>query len=109
MKHFVVTMLLLSGAISAAQEQQTIRGVVTDDMCPLASHGQMKMGDTDGECARACIDAHGAVYVLYDGTSAYTLSDQKAPAAFAGQRVRVSGAVDAKAKTIRVASITPDR
>jgi hypothetical protein len=101
----VMFCLLLVVAVSGAQEKQTFTGIITDDMCPLANHSRMQMGPTDAECTKACIAAHGAVYVLYDGKSAYVLSDQKAPEKFAAQRVRVVGALDPKTKTIRVDSI----
>lgn len=101
----VVFSLFLIVAVSAAQEKQTFTGVITDDMCPLANHSRMQMGPTDAECAKACVAAHGAVYVLYDGKSAYVLSDQKTPEKFAAQRVRVVGTIDPKTNTIRVDSI----
>jgi hypothetical protein len=66
----------------------------------------MKMGPTDGECTKACVDEHGAAYVLYDGKQAYTLSDQQTPEKFAGSRVIVTGKLDPKTKTIQVSSIT---
>ena len=66
----------------------------------------MQMGPTNAACTLACVDVHGATYVLYDGKNAYTLSDQKTPEKFAGQKVRVVGALDAKTKTIQVESIT---
>ncbi|MEQ1913059.1 MAG: DUF5818 domain-containing protein, partial [Vicinamibacterales bacterium] len=59
----------------------------------------------DAECAQACVDAHGALYLLYDGKVSYQLSDQKAPAAFAGKKVTVTGTLDQKTKTISVQSI----
>ena len=99
----------VAASLSAAQSRQTFTGVITDDMCPLGSHTRMQMGPTDAECARACIEAHGASYVLYDGKSAYVLSDQKSPGAFAGQKVRVVGTLDEKTKTITVESITAAR
>ena len=51
---------------------------------------------------------HGARrrYALYDGKSAYVLSDQKRPEKFAGQKVTVTGTLDEKAKTIKVESIS---
>ena len=101
----VVLSLFVAAAVSAAQEKQTFTGVITDDMCPLGNHSRMQMGPTDAECTRACITAHGATYVLYDGKSAYVLSDQKSPEQFAAQKVRVVGTLDAKTKTIRVESI----
>jgi hypothetical protein len=64
------------------------------------------MGPTDAECAKACIEAHGAMYGLYDGKHFYTLSDQRTPEKFAGQKVWVIGTLDAKTKTIHVDSIT---
>ena len=66
----------------------------------------MKMGPTDGECTKACVDIHGAMYVLYDGKQAYTLSDQKTPEKFAGKRVTVMGTLNTKTKAIQVDSIT---
>ena len=33
----------------------------------------MRMGPTDAACTIACISAHGATYVLYDGKDVYTL------------------------------------
>jgi hypothetical protein len=64
------------------------------------------MGPTDAECTIACINAHGALYVLYDGKEVYTLSDQKTPEKFAGKKVTVTGTLDAKSTTIQVDSIT---
>ena len=66
----------------------------------------MRMGSTDAECTIACVIAHGAMYVLYDGKEAYTLSDQQTPEKFAGKKVTVTGTLDAKTKTIQVDSIT---
>jgi hypothetical protein len=67
------------------------------------------MGPTDAECTIACVEAHGAAYVLYDGKGAYTLSDQKTPEKFAGKKVTVTGTLDAKTKTIQVDSISAAR
>jgi hypothetical protein len=105
----VLFSLFVAVALSAAQETQTFTGVITDDMCPTGTHSHMRMGPTDAECARACIMAHGGAYVLYDGKSAYVLSDQKTPEKYAAQRVQVVGTLDEKTKTIRVASIVPAR
>lgn len=63
------------------------------------------MGPTDAECTVACIGAHGSAYVLYDGKNVYTLSDQRTPEQFAAQKVRVTGTLDAKTRTIHVESI----
>jgi hypothetical protein len=105
MKHLIVNLLAVA-ALAAAPGKQTFTGIITDDVCATADHSQMRMGPTDAECAKACIDAHGAAYGLYDGKHFYTLSDQRTPEKFAGQKVRVIGTLDAKTKTIHVDSIT---
>ena len=92
-------------SLSAAPAKQTFTGVVTDDMCAKGDHSQMQMGPTDADCTRACVDIHGAQYVLYDGKAALVLSDQRMADKFAGQKVRVTGTLDAKTKKITVDSI----
>ena len=106
MKH-VIWSLLAVAALSAAPGKQTFTGIITDDMCGNADHSQMRMGPTDAECTVACISAHGATYVLYDGTQIYTLSDQRTPERFAARKVRVVGMLNAKTRTIQVESIRP--
>ena len=112
LKRFVICVLgvaLLSAApntTTMAAEATTFTGVITDDNCVNGDHSHMKMGDTDAECTVACINAHGASYVLYDGKNAYTLSDQKSPEKLAGKKVKVVGTLDAKSRTIQVSSIT---
>ncbi len=90
---------------AAAPAKLIFTGVITDSMCATADHSQMKMGPTDAECTIACVEAHGALYVLYDGKKAYTLSDQKTPEKFAGKKVKVTGTLDGKTATIHVDSI----
>ena len=102
----LVVSLLAVAALSAAAGKQTFTGTITDNMCGNAGHSQMRMGPTDAECTIACIDAHGATYVLYDGRNIYTLSDPQLPEKFAGHRVKVVGTLDAKTRTILVESIT---
>ena len=104
MKHLLSSLLAVA-ALSAAPGKQTFTGIITDDMCGKAGHSQMRMGPTDAECTIACIGAHGATYVLYDGKEVYTLSDQRTAEQFAAQRVRVTGTLDAKTRTIQVESI----
>ena len=91
--------------MAAAAVPQKFTGVITDSMCADGDHSHMKMGPTDGECTKACVETHDAMYVLYDGKNAYVLSDQKMPEKFAGKKVTVTGTLDGKTKTIRVDSI----
>jgi len=97
--------LLTIAALAAAEGKQTFTGTITDDVCARADHSGMRMGPTDAECTIACVRAHGAMYVLFDGKQVYMLSDQQTPEKFAGQKVTVRGTLDAKTKGIQVDSI----
>ena len=107
MKRLLIGVLALV-SLSAAQapKAQTFTGIVTDSMCAAGDHSKMQMGPTDADCVKACIEAHGATYVLTDGTKVYQLSDQKTPEKFAAQKVTVTGTLDPKTNTITVRSIT---
>jgi hypothetical protein len=105
MKHLIPCLLAVA-ALSAAPAKQTFTGTITDNMCANGGHSQMRMGPTDAECTIACVGVHGATYVLSDGKNVYTLSDQRTPEKFAGQKVRITGTLDAKTKTIQVDSIS---
>lgn len=94
--------LILAAPLGGAR----FTGVVSDAMCPKADHSQMRMGSTDAECAVACVSAHGAEYVLYDGRKTYTLTTTWTLEAFAGRKVDVVGELDAAALSIKVESIS---
>ena len=98
-------LLLLALSLSAASGKRKFTGVITDSECATGDHSTMKMGTTDAECTRACVDTHGATFMLYDGKTAWNLSDQKAPEKLAGRKVTVTGTADEKTRTIRVESI----
>ena len=102
----LVAIATLSAVFLAAQSKQTFTGMITDSECPKGDHSVMQMGSNDAECTIACVEIHGALYLLYDGKdTAYNLSDQKAPKAFAGKKVAVTGTLDAKTNTIKVDTI----
>ena len=83
----------------------TFTGVISDNGCK-GDHHAMNIGN-DAQCTVACVKAHGSKYVLWTGQEAYTLSDQKTPEQFAGKKVTVMGALDAKNSSIKVDSIKP--
>ena len=63
-------------------------------------------GQSDAECVRLCIKSPFG-YALNDGTNVMKLSDQKTPAKYAAQKVKVTGTYDEKTKTLKVSSIEP--
>jgi hypothetical protein len=91
--------------MASAQGRQRFTGIITDSMCATGGHSVMKMGSNDGECTIACVETHGAAYVLYDGKEVYFLDDQKTPEKFAGKKVVVTGDLNAARKTIHVGMI----
>ncbi len=95
-------LVLLLMMISLAAGAATFTGVITDTMCGK-DHSMMKVAP-DSKCVLECVKA-GAKYALYDGKDVYVLSDQKAPGKFAAKKVKVTGTLDAKTKTIQVVSI----
>src|ERR1044071_8152006 len=99
---------LAAASLSAAQaaKTQTFVGTITDSMCEKADHSRMQMGPTDADCVKACVAAHGATYVLWDGKNVYELSDQKTPEQLAAKRVTVPGSRDPKTHKIAVRSMT---
>jgi hypothetical protein len=111
----LVASLLVVGAVvstPAAQSnkgvERTIVGYISDSMCGL-DHKAMNMGE-DRDCATRCADG-GARFAIADQAhkAVYLLDDAAQPKAreFAGQKVRVTGRLDAKAKTIVVTKIEP--
>ena len=109
MKPLIFGLLIVSALPAAAPLEQKFTGTITESMCPESDHSRMRMGPTDAECTIACVSAHDAMYVLYDGKEAYTLSDQRTPEKFAGKKVTVTGTLDAKTRTIQVGSITASK
>jgi hypothetical protein len=108
MKPLILSLLIIA-ALAAEQGKRKFTGTITDSMCEKADHSRMRMGPTDAECTIACVSAHNAMYVLYDGKDVHTLSNQQTPEKFAGKKVTVTGTLDAKTGTIQVDSIIEAR
>jgi hypothetical protein len=81
---------------------ETFTGVVTDTMCG-AKHTMMKDAPDD-QCIRMCVKG-SSQYALFDGENILQLSDQSKPKKFAAQKVKVTGTLDRKTKTIKIESI----
>lgn len=105
----VVASLLLLPALALAA-RQSFTGEIMDSSCAqLGSHAKMMKSmdiKTARECTLDCVKA-GSQFVLFNRTTKtiYKLDDQKKPAAFAGEKVRVTGTYNKATKTIHVLSI----
>jgi hypothetical protein len=101
MKNISIILLFAAAMSLAGGQPQTFTGTITDSMC-IANHAMMRV-TPDAKCARECVKAGGSVkYVLFDGKTAYKLSDQQTPEQFAGQKVKVTGNLFVKTGIIEV-------
>jgi hypothetical protein len=98
-----LTILLIAAAtLFAGGPSRSFTGVITDSMCG-ANHKMMHVSP-DTKCVAECVRASRTVrFVLLDGKTVYQLSDQQAPAKFAGQKVKITGI--ASGNGIQVANI----
>jgi len=92
------------GVLCAVGEPSTFTGVVTDTLCGR-THAMMK-AQSDEACVKMCAKGSGE-YALFDGKDVLKLSDQRLPARFLAQRVKVTGTYDEKGKRIKVVSLEP--
>jgi hypothetical protein len=102
MRRVILLAAVIASAVAAA-DQQTFTGTITDTMCGK-SHG-MVAGQPDDKCIAMCVKGTSSQYALFDGKSVLRLSDQKAPAKYAAQRVKVTGTLNEKTQTIKVTSV----
>ncbi len=107
----VMTLALLSATAFAKPQTRTIVGNIADSQCGL-SHKKMQaaqnMGNDDKACTLKCVEM-GGKFVLADRVHkvVYALDEESQAKAreFAGQKVKITGQVDAKTKTIHVTKI----
>jgi hypothetical protein len=106
--------LLAMAAFSHAGDEQvrTFRGEIADNQCALNihslthSHQEMlkskSMGGDSASCAQYCVRYLGGSFVLSSKKEVYRLDYQGNAEKFAGKRVKISGTLDGKTKTIHV-------
>jgi hypothetical protein len=115
---FVGTMALAVILLAGAEEKPRVfTGEIADSQCSMnvhsltRSHTEMmknkNMGGTPTNCTNYCVKYLGGDLVLADGNLVYRLDDQEKPTQFAGLKVKVTGTLDAKSKTIHVIDIKP--
>lgn len=98
---------------------QTFRGEIGDTQCALnvhsmtRSHAEMlkskKMGGTPGACASYCVQYLGGDFVLSSKNEVYRLDNQEKVRLFAGQKVKITGTLESKNKTIHIVDIEPEQ
>ena len=105
---FSIAFAFLACGAGVAQSPKTFTGQIMDSSCAkMGSHAAMEKEHgmkNAKDCTMGCVK-NGAKYVLYDGSKSYDLDDQTKPEAFAGQKVKVSGTLDASTNMIHVQDI----
>lgn len=105
---FIAALCILAGFSVARAADKTFTGEIMDSQCAdMGTHADMMKGENASDakdCAIKCVKK-GGKYALYDAGAkkAYALDNQKKAAAFAGQKVTVTGKIDGD--SIQVTSI----
>ena len=106
--------LAVAGA-AFAQNPKVFHGEVSDSQCAMnvhsltRSHQEMlkskSMGGTANTCSMYCIEHLGGYLVLSSGNDVLRLDRADLVHGFEGQKVKLTGILDAKAKLIHVLKI----
>jgi hypothetical protein len=112
---FVIAAVLLASA--ADEKPTTFHGQIADTQCALnvhsltRSHAEMlkakATGGTEGSCATYCVRYLGGDFVLSVKGEVYRIDNQEKVRLFAGQKVKITGTLEPKTKTIRLLEIEP--
>jgi hypothetical protein len=110
--------LAVAGA-TYGQTAKVFHGEVSDSQCALnvhsltRSHQEMLkskfMGGTANTCSVYCVEHLGGYLVLTSGNDVFRLDRADLVHGFEGQKVKVNGVLDAKAKQIHVVKIELDQ
>jgi hypothetical protein len=107
--------ILAVASAAYGQSTRVFRGEVSDSQCALnihsltRSHQEMlkskSMGGTENTCSVYCIEHLGGYLVLSSGNDVFRLDRADLVHGFEGQKVKISGVLDAKTKQIHVLKI----
>jgi hypothetical protein len=107
--------LLATACAAYGQNARVFHGEVSDSQCALnvhsltRSHQEMlkskSMGGTANTCSVYCIEHMGGYLVLTSSNDVFRLDRADLVHGFEGQKVRINGVLDTKAKQIHVMKI----
>lgn len=112
----IVVGMLAATANGGDAKPRPFTGEIADSQCALnvhsltRSHTEMmknkNMGGTPTNCSNYCVKYLGGDFVLTMGKNeVYRLDEQEKVAPFAGQKVKITGTLNSKNKTIHVVEI----
>jgi len=107
--------MLAMTSVAYGQSPHVYHGEVSDSQCALnvhsltRSHQEMlkskSMGGTSNTCSVYCIEHLGGYLVLSSGNDVFRLDRADLVHGYEGQKVKLTGILDAKAKQIHVLKI----
>jgi len=107
--------ILSMASIAYSQDSKVFHGEVSDSQCAMnvhsltRSHQEMlkskSMGGTGNTCSLYCIEHLGGYLVLSSGNDVFRLDRADLVHGFEGQKVKLTGVLDAKVKQIHVLKI----
>jgi hypothetical protein len=110
--------ILAVASAGYAQNPRVFRGEISDSQCALnvhsltRSHREMlkskSMGGTANTCSVYCVEHMGGYLVLASGKDVFRLDRADLVHGFEGQKVKLTGVLDAAAKQIHVLKIELD-
>jgi hypothetical protein len=110
--------ILATASTAGGQDTKVFHGEVSDSQCAMnvhsltRSHQEMlkskSMGGTANTCSIYCIERLGGYLVLSSGKDVFRLDRSDLVHGFEGQKVRLTGVLDAKAKQIHVLKLELD-
>ncbi|PYX39708.1 MAG: hypothetical protein DMG81_08750 [Acidobacteria bacterium] len=110
--------MMALAAVAQSQGVHAFHGEVSDSQCAMNVHSLTRshlemlksksMGGTSNTCSVYCIARLGGTLVLSAGKNVYRLDRPDLVHGFEGQKVKITGTLDAKANQIHVIKIELD-
>jgi hypothetical protein len=111
--------LVLAPASFTETKAEVFTGEIADSSCAYnvhslsRSHKEMlkskEWGSTAADCTRRCVQKFGASYVLVHKNDVYRLEQQDMAEKFSGQKVKITGTLEASDKAIHIDSIEAEK
>ncbi|MGB6360595.1 MAG: hypothetical protein WBF30_17590 [Candidatus Acidiferrales bacterium] len=117
MKSLALPCAIFLCVLATSANPRVFRGQIMDSECATNAHSAthshaelagIKGNISDRQCAILCVEQGDSIYMLLDrdGKTAYKLSTpQKDLKQYAGEKVEITGSLDARGKTISVSKI----
>jgi hypothetical protein len=111
---FAAILFWASPAMRGAAET-TFQGEIADSQCAMGVHSLTRShkemidmghaGSTPEDCTKYCVHSRGGRFVLLTKHDVFKLDNQEMAENHAGQKVKITGALDPKTNTIQVRMI----